>query len=53
MIRHCSECNWCTPIDTAHGNTVYICADEDGGAFLQETGLLGFCGKEEKDDDES
>lgn len=43
MRRDCAACPWCTMIETAHGNTKYICADEYGGNFMGETGLLGWC----------
>lgn len=43
MKRECANCPWCAMIETAHGNTRYICADEDGGNFMGETGLCGWC----------
>lgn len=46
MIRKCMECDWYTVIETAQGRHIGICADENGGSFLQETGLLGWCGEE-------
>lgn len=50
MIRHCSECAGCTLIETVQGRQIHICTDEEGGAFLKEVGLCGFCGEE--DDEE-
>lgn len=47
MIRKCMECDWYTVIETAQGRHIAICADENGGCFLQETSVLGWCGEEE------
>lgn len=47
MIRKCRECDWYTVIETAQGRHITICADENGGCFLQETSILGWCGEEE------
>lgn len=52
MRRDCAACPWCTMIETAHGNTRYICADEDGGNYMGETGLLGWCNVQGVDNDD-
>lgn len=45
MIRFCSECKGCTLMETVQGRSLYICLDEEGGAFLQEVGICGWCGE--------
>ncbi len=52
MIRQCIYCPWRHTIITAQGKTVYICTDEDGGAFLSPVGLCGYCGTEDADHNE-
>ena len=52
MKRECVDCEWCTMIETAHGNIRYICADEDGGNFMGETGLYGWCDAHKDTDEE-
>lgn len=52
MKRECVDCEWCTMIETAHGNIRYICADEDGGNFMGETGLCGWCDTHKDTDEE-
>ena len=51
MKRECANCPWCAMIETAHGNIRYICADEDGGNFMGETGLCGWCDVPEGESD--
>ena len=53
MIRFCSECQGCKLVETVQGNTLHICLDENGGAFLQEVGLCGWCGDPKEVADES
>lgn len=42
-MRYCADCDGCRLITTVQGNTLHICLDETGGAFLQEVGLCGWC----------
>ena len=48
MIRKCKECEGYTVIETVQGRTLGICTDEEGGCFLQETSLCGWCGSEDE-----
>lgn len=45
MIRFCSECEGCKILETVQGNIIHVCLDEEGGAYLQEVGLCGWCGE--------
>ncbi len=42
-MRECSECNWCAVINDSAGESIYICADVESGAYLEQTGICGNC----------
>lgn len=41
--RECLACNWCKGLEDSEGQMHYFCMDVNGGHFLGETGLLGWC----------
>lgn len=49
MIRFCSDCEGCKILETVQGNTIHVCLDEEGGAYLQEVGLCGWCGEDDEE----
>lgn len=54
--RESVYCDWCKSLDDSEGNTIYFCMDTDGGNYLGETGLCGWCGEDceqEETDDET
>lgn len=53
IVRKCFECEWCKSLEGSDGETYYFCMDTEGGAFLEETGLLGWCTAESDSEEES
>ena len=51
-VRKCAECEWCKPLEGSDGEIYYFCMDTDGGAFLEQTGLCGWCTAEAGDEEE-
>ena len=43
IIRYCSECEWCKSLEGSGGEIYHFCMDTEGGAFLEITGILGWC----------
>lgn len=51
LIRKCAECEWFKSLEDSEGNTHYFCMDVNGGAFLEETGICGYCTVEENEEE--
>ena len=45
MKRECVDCEWCKGLEDSEGNLIYFCMDTDGGNYLGETGICGYCGE--------
>lgn len=52
IIRYCSDCEWCKPLEGSDGETYHFCMDADGGVFLGITGILGWCTVDAEDENE-
>jgi len=49
MVKQCSECDYCKPLEDNRGKTFYFCVSDESPCYLEECGLYGNCGW---DDDE-
>ncbi len=47
MKRECVDCEWCKGLEDSEGNYIFFCMDTDGGNYLGETDVCGFCGEDE------
>ena len=52
MLRECIDCEWCQGFEDSEGNYILFCMDTNGGNYLGETGILGFCEIEGEEDEE-
>lgn len=50
-IKECVVCEWCKSLKDSEGDFHYFCMDVNGGAFLEETGLCGWCEMEDGSSD--
>ena len=42
-IRECLDCEWFKSLEDSEGKPHYFCMNVNGGDFLQEVGLCGWC----------
>ena len=52
IIRYCSDCEWCKSLEGSDGEIYHFCMDTEGGAFLEITGILGWCTVDAEDENE-
>ena len=50
--RYCSECEWCKSLKGSDGEIYHFCMDAEGGAFLEITGISGWCTVDAEDENE-
>ena len=50
-VRECASCEWCQSLEDSMGRTCWFCVDADSVAFLEETGLCGYCTREVMEDE--
>jgi len=50
-MKECASCDWCKPLENNKGEIFYFCTHDEGGAYLEETGLCGWCDLEDESDE--
>lgn len=50
---NCVNCEWMKSLEDNMGRTIYFCMNTEGGNYLGETGLCGWCDLEPKDSEEA
>ena len=51
MKRYCATCKWCKSLEDSEGNIIDFCMDTNGGDYLGVTGICGWCGEDDEQEE--
>jgi len=52
-VRNCCDCSWMKDLKDSMGRTIHFCMHTDGGNYLGETDICGWCDLEPEEEEDN